>query len=73
MSRFEQTNEKFTIAYGNDHISGLFVQAFDRTDEDEPLVDEDEEFEGLTPQRLVQIAEEYDFHIELPETIISVE
>lgn len=76
MSRIETNNSKYTMAYGRDHLCGLFIQIFDRSrakDDDEGLiVNLDEHLEGgLTPERMSAIAEEYGFVIELPEGEIN--
>lgn len=75
MSRFQEQNQKYEIAYGQDHICGLFIQVFDRAslfvDKENVLVDLDEVFDGLTPEKMAEIAEEYGFHIELPEGTIN--
>lgn len=78
MSRFTQQNQQYEIAYGRDHICGLFVQIFDRSkrnDEDEGLVvNLDEHLEGgLTPEKLSEVAEEYGFFIEPPQKTINYE
>lgn len=77
MSRHSQHNEKYEMAYGQDHICGLFIQIFERAcvdDDDEGLrVNLDQNFEGgLTPARMCEVAEEYGFHIEPPEEVIKI-
>ncbi len=65
------------MAYGDDHVFGLFIQIFDRersNDDDEGLVvDLDQHYEGLTPAKMIAIAEEYGFVIEPPEEIINLD
>ena len=78
MSRHVQVNQEYEMAYGRDHICGLFIQIFERRkscDDDEGLiVNLDEHLEGgLTPERMVAVAEEYGFVIELPEKTINIE
>lgn len=73
MSRHTQQNTTHKIAYGNDHICGLFIQVFDRArvdedNDDEGLVVNLDQIKGnLTPEWMCDIAEEYGFHIEPPE------
>ena len=76
MSRIEKQNSEYTLAYGVDHAIGIFIQVFNRSDVDgdEPVVDMDAfSNRGLTPEKIVAIAEEYGFDIshELPEKIIE--
>jgi hypothetical protein len=77
MSRFVQHNQKYEMAYGQDHICGLFIQIFERAcvnDDDEGLrVNLDQRFDGLTPTKMSEVAEEHGFHIELPEETINYE
>lgn len=65
------------MAYGQDHICGLFIQIFERAranDDDEGLVvDLDQWKDQLTPQKMAEVAEEHGFHIELPEETINYE
>lgn len=77
MSRHVQHNREYEMAYGHDHICGLFIQIFEtarKNDDDEGLiVNLDEHLEGgLTPERMSAIAEEYGFTIELPEGTINI-
>lgn len=78
MSRVEKQNSNYQIAYGLDHIAGLFVQVFDLSlkddDADTPIVDLDEwTTPGLNVERIVAVAEEYGFDIsnELTEKTIE--
>lgn len=75
MSRHIQNNATYEIAYGHDHIVGLFVQVFtnERTSEDDDglIIDLDQTKDGLTGERMVEIAEEYGFIIQGPESIID--
>lgn len=75
MSRFVQHNQKYEMAYGQDHICGLFIQIFERAranDDDEGLVvDLDQWKDQLTPTKMSEVAEEYGFVIELPEGEIN--
>jgi hypothetical protein len=70
-----QHNAQYEMAYGHDHIFGLFIQIFDRkraNDDDEGIVvDLDQMRHGLTMHRIAEIAEEYSFHVELPEGTIT--
>lgn len=75
MSRHIQHNQKYEMAYGQDHLCGLFLQIFERacaSDDDEGLrVNLDQWQHQLTPQKMAEVAESYGFHIELPEETIS--
>ena len=75
MSRFTAQNPKYEIAYGQDEFCGYFIQVFlsaRRDEEDEGLlVNLDQTFDGLTPEKMASVAEEYGFHIELPEGVIE--
>lgn len=75
MSRHVQYNSRYEMAYGRDHIFGLFIQVFERArknDDDEGLrVDLDEEKDALSPEWMAKVAEEYGFVIELPEETIN--
>lgn len=74
MSRREIQNSGFSLAYGNDHIMGLFIQVFDKADiDDEPVVDMDATTHpDLTIERIVAIADDYGFDLsaELSESAI---
>ncbi len=76
MSRHILHNRRYEMAYGQDHICGLFLQIFDReraNEEDEGLVvDLDEERDSLSPERMAQVAEDYGFHIDLGEDTIQI-
>lgn len=73
--RHIQQNQNYNIAYGRDHIFGLFIQVFERAkanDEDEGLIiDLDQHRHQLTAERMVEIAEEYGFNIGSIEHTIS--
>jgi hypothetical protein len=75
MSRHTKQNFQYEIAYGQDHICGLFIQIFERKrakDEDEGLIVNLDQWQNkLTPERMVAVAEEYGFVIELPEGTIN--
>ncbi len=64
------------MAYGQDHIFGLFIQVFERAranDDDEGLVvDLDQYKDGLTPTQMCEVAEKYGFYIEPPEETINL-
>ena len=66
------------MAYGEDHITGLFIQIFElsRADDDDEgiVVNLDQYLEGglENPQKMCDIAEKYGFHIQPPEDIIQV-
>lgn len=66
------------MAYGSDHICGLFLQIFDRQNSDDDdegiVVNLDEHLQGgLTPEGMALIAEDYGFEIELPEKVINLD
>lgn len=71
MSRFVQRTPTHEIAYGEDHVCGLFIQVFDRSrandDNEGIIVDED----GISKEQMVSIAEEYGVEIQLPEEVIE--
>lgn len=74
MSRHIQDSPQYQMAYGRDHIFGLFIQVFERAranDEDEGIVvDLDQHHHGLTPEKMAEVAEEYGFYIQLGEQVI---
>jgi hypothetical protein len=65
MGRTEsQINKYVSIAYGNDHAVGLFLQVFDSRaeteDNDEGCVfDEDAMFDNLTAERAQEVINKY--------------
>lgn len=66
MSRAQEYNGKYHLAYGTDHIFGLFIQVWEvRVDgEDNFLIDRDRDHNpDLTVKEIVAIAEEYGFDI----------
>ena len=68
MSRIELKNDQYEIAYGIDHVMGMFIQVFDLSrkgeESEEPAVDLDYESDpDLDIARIVQIAEDYGFDI----------
>jgi len=77
MSRHTQRNQEYALAYGEDHIFGLFIQVFENAvyeisddGDDGIVVDLDQKTDKLTPEKLVEVADEYGFTIGLPEKII---
>lgn len=67
MSRYEYTlkepkNGITCIAYGWDHATGYFFQAFDATDDD-PKIDLDSMFHNLSGPKLAQQLDEFDVPI----------
>ena len=81
MSRVELRNSNYEIAYGLDHLVGIFVQVWDlsrnkNNEENDPIVDLDEwSDKTLTVEKIVNIADEYGFHIahELSEKTINLD
>ena len=69
MSRHTKHNPDYEIAYGLDHVLGYFVQVFERNsqDDEQPILDLDESRNGLTPERIVSIADDYGIKVELHE------
>lgn len=71
MSRFVQRTPTHEIAYGEDHVFGMFIQVFDRSrandDNEGIIVDED----GISKEQMASIAEEYGVEIQLPEETIE--
>lgn len=66
MSRAQEYNGKYHLAYGTDHIFGLFIQVWKvgLDGEDEFLIDMDgDNSPDLTIQVMVETAEEYGFDI----------
>lgn len=63
---------QYEIAYGKDHMFGLFIQVFDRNklvtadDDSEALLVDKDEFRdpSFNKERLIEIAEDYGFIIE---------
>jgi len=51
----------YLVAWGVDHACGLFVQVWDNTvdNDDGPLTDLDAQLDGLTTDRLLEIADIY--------------
>jgi len=66
MSRQVQHNQKYEMAHGQDQIFGLFIQIFEHiraNDDDEGLlVNLDQKFDGLTQDKMLEIAERYGFY-----------
>ena len=60
-----------------DRIFGLFIQVFERArrqgDEEELVVDLDHWRHGLTEERMVEVAANYGFRIDLSEKIINLD
>ena len=55
---------KYSVAWGNDHACGWFIQVFDleHEDQDHPdamVVNKDKLFDGIGPQDVIDIASEY--------------
>lgn len=78
MSRIEKQNSGYTIAYGLDHMAGLFIQIFDKSlkgeEAEEPVVDLDKwNHPDLTVEKIVFLAEDYGFDLsaELSEGVIE--
>lgn len=66
MSRTTIHNLHYELAYGHDHVFGFFIQVFDmfrQTDDDPGLVVDLDGENGLTPEKMVEIAKEYGFDI----------
>lgn len=64
MSRYEITlpepkNGITQVAYGHDAACGYFFQGYDNPDED-PKIDTDSLFSGLTGVRLVEMLDKFD-------------
>lgn len=64
MSRREKYGERFAIAFGVDHAMGNYVMVWDRSDYDEPdvenvVVDEDRFTGAVTPDRIISLGSEY--------------
>lgn len=56
MSRITKQNNEYTIAYGQDHIFGNFIQVFDASyPDDDPIEDQDH----LAIQEVIMIAGRY--------------
>lgn len=61
--------KKLSLAYGNDHAVGWFVQVWDTNKYPEPdcdniIVDRDAMFNGITQSDIVKVAEQYGFPTE---------
>ena len=56
MSRITKQNHKYEIAFGHDHVFGMFLQIFEHGQE-EPIEDRDQ----LSAGDLVEIAKLYGF------------
>lgn len=60
MSRILKRNHKYEMAFGRDHVFGLFLQIFPFTLADEdPIEDKDE----VTPEEIIRIGKHYGFTI----------
>jgi len=73
MSRHTQYNQDYEMAYGEDHMFGLFIQVFENAhsdEDDEGLIVDLDGKDKLTPEKLVEVADEYGFIVQLPEKII---
>ena len=60
--RFPAKNPRYEVIVGKDHAVGLFIQVFDEPDEEGYevlIVDEDQLFTGLTPERAWEVLQEY--------------
>lgn len=74
MSRFIEKNSEYQIEYGRDDYYGLFIFVFkDERDLDDNnlIVRFNQRENNLTVKKLIEVAEEYGFYIELPEETIN--
>jgi hypothetical protein len=80
MSRQVKQNNKYELAYGLDHMFGIFIQVFDLSKKDEEdegiIVDLDEwDDKSLTVEKVVKIAEEYGFDLryEMEDAVVNID